>query len=37
MTMDNFKKYTALDREQLDEFYTPIKVVENHIELSEKL
>jgi len=35
MTMDNFKKYTALDREQLDEFYTPIKVVENHIELSE--
>ena len=36
MTMNKFKKYTVLYREQLDEFYTSIKVVENHIELSEK-
>lgn len=36
MTMDKFKKYTNLDREELDEFYTPIEVVKNHIKLSEK-
>lgn len=36
MTMDWAKKYTKEERETLDEFYTPIELVEEHFELTKK-
>lgn len=36
MTMDWGKKYTKEDRETLDEFYTPMELVEEHFELTKK-
>lgn len=36
MTMDWAKKYTKEERETLDEFYTPMELVEEHFELTKK-
>lgn len=36
MAMDKFKVYSKDERENLDEFYTPIEFVEKHINLSKK-
>ena len=36
MTMDWTKTYTAEERQELDEFYTPNKIIEEHLALTEK-